>query len=164
MVAFLVLIVRVNVLVVVILVLVHALLLIGVVVVAQATHLVLSGLPFLSESVLGLPHLVVLAATEHGVVVLALIIEYFFLFQFYLLTLVPLNYFGLVLPALLVLEVVHVKFVLEVVNVSVFFDVNLVVSLQLCLESLILLLVLWLDIFETLEPLFDPLELHLSPG
>ena len=164
MVAFLVLVIRINVLIVVILVLVDALLLIGVVIVAQASHLVLSRLPLLTEPVLRLPHLIVLAASEHGVVVLALIIEYFFLLQFYLLSLVPLDYFGLVLPALLVLEVVHVELVLEVVNVGVFLDVNLVVSFELGLQSLILLLVLWLDILESLESLFDPLELHLSPG
>jgi len=67
---------------------------------------------------------------------------------------------GLLLPpSLHVLEVVHVELVLKIVNVGVLLDVDGIEAFKFGLEALVLLLVLGLDILDTLETLVHPLEL-----
>lgn len=128
-VTFLIVIILVYVLVIVVFVLVNSFLLVRVVVVAESAHLVISRLPLLAETILCLPHLVMLGATEHCIFVFAIVVEYLLLLSLLLVFLESLNDLILLLPSLLVLQVVHVQFVLEVINVGVLFDVHMIVPL-----------------------------------
>jgi hypothetical protein len=114
MITFLIIVVLIDVLVVIVFVFIDALLLfVGVLIMPQSTHLMLSRLPFLAKSILGLSHLIVLGSNEHGVVfVITLIIENFFLFGFLLLFFECFDDLILLLPTLLVLQIVHIEFVL----------------------------------------------------
>ena len=69
----------------------------------------------------------------------------------------------LLVPSLLVFQVVHVKFILEVVNVSVLFNVHRVETFEFSFKSLILFLVFWFHIFESLHTLVCSLQ-FLAPS
>jgi len=63
---------------------------------------------------------------------------------------------GFLLP-LGVFQVVHVQLVFEIVDVCVFFDVDPVETLKLRLKTFVLLLVLGLDILDTLKAFISAL-------
>ena len=109
-----------------------------------------SWLPLFAKSILSLAHLVVLSTAEHGIIIITLIIENFFLLRLLLLSLECFYYFCLLLPTLLILQIVHIKLVLQIINVGILFDVYLVVALQLSFQTLILLLIFWLHILQSL--------------
>lgn len=88
-----------------------------------------AGLPLFTESILGLPHLIVLGPAKHGVFILTIIVEYLFFLCLFLLIFECLNDLGLFLTTLLVFEVIHIKLMLQVINICVFFNVDMVVSL-----------------------------------
>ena len=60
-------------------------------------------------------------------------------------------------PSLAILQVVHIQVVLQVVNIGVLLHIGTVETLQLSLESLILLLELRLDILDALGSLISAL-------
>jgi len=70
-----------------------------------------------------------LGTSEHGIFVFAIVVEYLLLLSLLLIFLESLNDLILLLPSLLVFQVVHVQFVLEVINVGVLFDVHMIVPL-----------------------------------
>jgi len=120
--------------------------------------------PFiLCESILGLSHLVV-SSSELGIFIIFIIAENLFFFSYNLSSLVYANDLLLLLSSLRVFQVVHVKFVFQVVNVTEFFNVNSVESLQLGLKSFVFLLILWLHVLYTFESFFSAFKLLLSPG
>ena len=129
MVALFVFIILVYSLIVIVFILVDTLVIVRVVVVAQSNPLVISWLPLLAEPVLRLPHLIMFLSAKHGIFFLAIVIEYLFLFCLLLLLLEGLNDLCLLLPSLLVLQVVHIKLMLQIVDIGELFDVNVVVSL-----------------------------------
>ena len=102
MIALFILVVLVYVLIIFVLVIVDALILVGIVVVAEVAHIV-SRLPFLSEPILGLTHLVVFLSAEHCVFIFSVIVEYLFFLSLFLLLLKGFNNFCLLLPPLSVL-------------------------------------------------------------
>lgn len=163
MIAFLIVVVLIYVLIIILILIVNSFLVVGLVLVSQPAHLVLSGLPLFAEPVLRLAHLVVLGAAEHGIVIVSLVIENLLLLRLLLLSLESLYHLCLLLPALLIFQVVHVELVLQIVNIGVLLDVDLVVALELGLKALVLFLILGLDIFQSLESFFYSLQLHFSP-
>ena len=103
MIAFFILVILVYVLIIFVFIIVDAFILVGIVVVAEAAHIVVSRFPFLSEPILGLTHLVVFLSPEHSVFILSIIVEYLFFLSLFLLFLESLNNFCLLLPPLSVL-------------------------------------------------------------
>ena len=103
MIAFLIVVVLIYVLIIILVLVVNSFLVVGLVLVSEPAHLVLSGLPLFAESVLRLAHLVVLGASEHSVVIISLVIENLLLLRLLLLSLESLYHLRLLLPALLVL-------------------------------------------------------------
>ena len=79
MITFLIVIVLVYVLIVIILVFVDTFFVVRLILVSKSAHLMLSWLPLFAESVLCLAHLVVLSTSEHGVIIITLVIENLFL-------------------------------------------------------------------------------------
>ena len=102
MIAFLIVVVLIYVLIIILVLVVNSFLVVGLVLVSESAHLVLSGLPLFAESVLRLAHLVVLGAAEHSVVIISLVIENLLLLRLLLLSLKSLYHLRLLLPALLV--------------------------------------------------------------
>lgn len=102
---------------------------------------------FGSKTGLGLTHFV----ETIGVVVIFIVVvfEDFFFLGTEVLILQLGDYFFLFLAALGVLEVIHIKLVLEVVNICVLFNVDGVEAFELSLKSFILFLVLGLHILDT---------------
>lgn len=105
---------------------------------------------------LRLPHLVEVAATP------LVILENLVFLVPRVLVLQLFDHIVRLLPPLNVFEVVHIEFVLEVVNVGILLNVNVVEALKLLFETLVLLLVLRLDILDAFEPLFGTLELSAT--
>jgi hypothetical protein len=103
----LIVIILVYVLVIFILVVVYSFVLVRVVIMAQALH-VIAWLPLISKTVLRLAHLVVVLRAKHCIFILAIVVEYFFFLSLLLLLFEGLNYFSLLLPPLLILQVVHI--------------------------------------------------------
>jgi len=62
-----------------------------------------------------------------------------------------------------ILQVIHVQLVLQVVNVRVLFNIGAIETFKFSLQSLVLLLELWLDILDSLEALIGAFELDASP-
>ena len=74
-----------------------------------------------------------------------------------MLVLKLLNNFFLLGTSLAVLQVVHIKFVLKIVNIGVLFNISAIKALQFGLEPLILLLEFRLHVFNALQALISPL-------
>ena len=166
-VAALVLVILVNVLVIVLFLVFNALFLVGIVLrLKTANSFVLTRLPLaiLCKSVLSLPHLVVAGAPEHSLVLFALVVEDLFLLGLLLPVFELVNDLLLLLPALRILQVIHIQLVLQIVNVCELLDVDRVEPFELGFQTLILLLVLGLNVLDSLEPLLRPLQLLLSPS
>ena len=162
-VTFLVLVVLVNVFIIIVFIFIDTLLLfVGVIILLQTAHGVLSGLPILAHAVLRLPHLVMLRPTKNSVFFFTLIVEDLLLFGLLLLSFEGLNNLRLLLPPLLVLQVVHIKLVLQVVDVDILFNIDMVKTLKIGFKSFVFFLILRLDIFQPFQSLFHSLELHLS--
>lgn len=68
-------------------------------------------------------------AAEHCIFILAVIVEYLLLLGLLLLFLERFNDLCLLLPPLLVFQVVHIKLMLQIVDIGVLFNVDVVVSL-----------------------------------
>lgn len=147
MVTFFIVVILVYVLIIVILVFVDSLLLIGVIIMAQAAHVVITRLPFLSKSILSLAHLVMVGTAKHSILVFAVIVEYLLLLSLLLFFLECLDDLGLLLPSLLILQIVHIKLMLKVIDVGVLLNVNVVVSFEFGFQTLILFLIFWFNIF-----------------
>ena len=94
----------IDVFVVILLIFVYAFLFVRVIV----THLMLSRLPILAEALLSLAHLTMLSSSEHGVFVIALVVEDFLLFGLLLLSFEGFDTLRLLLPSLLIFQIVHV--------------------------------------------------------
>jgi hypothetical protein len=118
-------------------------------------------LPFVTESILGLTHLVV-TVLEHGILIFSFVIEDLFLFCLLLLALELINNFLLMLSSIAIFNVVNVQFVLKIINVGVLLNVGVIETLQLTLQALVLFLVFWFDVFDSLESLLSSFELLLS--
>ena len=132
------------------------------VVLLKTTHVIFSRLPLFAEAILSLPHGVV--ATEHGILIVSIIIEYLLFLGSLLLVLELVDDFLLLVSSLLVFQVILIKLVFEVIDVSEFFNIDLIVLFKLLLKSLVLFLVLRLDVLNTLEPLLGSLKLLLLSG
>ena len=68
-----------------------------------------------------------------------------------------LDYLFLLGASLAIFQVVHIKFVLKIVNIGVLLDISAVEALQFGLKPLILLLEFRLHVFNTLQALISPL-------
>ena len=138
---------------------------IGIIVVwLEPTHcvVVLAWFPVLRvEAVLGLPHLFFFVIDKHRVFVVHVVLVGA---VFLILLLFPVfdDNIILLLQSLCVLDVVRVELALQEVNVSELFNVDVVESFELRLESFVLLLVLRLDILDALEALLRSLKFLLS--
>ena len=114
----------------------------------------------LGETILSLSHLIVFSSKH--IVIISLIIEDLLLLNLLLLVLELVDDVLLVLSSLAILQVVHIKFMLQIIDVSEFFNINSVESLKLKFKMLVFLLILWLHILNTLQSLFSTLQLLLS--
>jgi hypothetical protein len=103
MITFFILVILVYVLIIFVFIIVDALILVGIVVMAEAGHIIVTRFPFLPESILGLTHLVVFLSAEHGFFILSIIVEYLFFLCLFLLLLECFNNFSLFLPPLSIL-------------------------------------------------------------
>ena len=108
-----------------------------------------------SEASLGLPHLIELRV----VLVIRIVLENLIFLVLQVLVLQFLDNLLLLGAALAILEVVHVEFILQVVDIRVLLDVSAVESLKFSLKSLVLLLELRLHVFDTLETLIRAFKL-----
>ena len=102
--------------------------------------------------------------SRHAVVIVSVIIENLFLFSLLLLTLEFVDDLLLVLSSQGVFEVIHVKLMFQIVNIGELLDVHSIESFELGLKTLILLLVFWFDVLNTLQSLLGSLKLLLSSG
>ena len=114
----------------------------------------------LSETILSLSHLIVFSSKH--IIIISLIIEDLFLLNLFLLVLELVDDVLLVLSSLVILQIVHIKFMLQIINVSEFFNIHSVESLQLKFKMFIFFLIFWLNIFNTLQSFFSTLQLLLS--
>ena len=85
---------------------------------------------FLSKSILGLTHLILL---KHLVFIFSIIIEDLFFFGFLLLTFEFINYISLFGSSLNILKVVHIELVFKVIDICELFYVNTVKSFKFVL-------------------------------
>jgi len=146
-VTFIILIILVYILIIIFIVIFDSFFFIGIFFMLKASHII-SWFPLLAETILSLSHLIVLTVTKHGLLVISIIIEYFFLFVLLLFPLEGFNDILLFLPSLRILEVVHVKLMLQVINVGELLYIDSVEFLQLSFQSFILFLILWLYVFK----------------
>lgn len=115
-------------------------------------------LPLSTEASLGLAHLI-----EFGIVLLVnVVLEDLILLVLGMLILQPFNYLLLLGTALTILQVIHIKLVLEIVDIGVLLHICAIETLQLSLKALIFLLEFGLHIFDTLEALVSTFELDSS--
>ena len=110
-----------------------------------------------SEACLGFTHFI-----ELGIIVLTVILKDLILLILQMLVLQFLNHLLLLRAALAVLQVVHVQFVFQVVDIGVLLNICAIETLQFSLESLVLFLKLRLDILDALETLVCALKLNSS--
>ena len=106
-----------------------------------------------AETSLGLAHLI-----KFGIIAIVhIILKDLILLVLQVLVLQFLDDLLLLCAPLVVLQIVHVQLILQVVNVSVLFNVSSIEAFQLGLKPLVLLLELGLDVLNALEPLVGTL-------
>ena len=115
-------------------------------------------LAFRTKASLRFTHLI-----ELGVIFFAIILEYFILLILDVLVLELLDDLLLFGSALAILQVVHIKLVFQVVNVSILLNICAIETLQLGLKPLILLLELRLDVLDSFKTLICAFQLNSSP-
>ena len=123
--------------------------------------LVIGATTLATKSSLSLTHLV-----ETGSIVsvtLVVVFENFVLECFVMVFLEPINNILLLPSPLHILQVVHVKFVLKVVNVCILLHIDGIEALQLSLKSFVFLLILGLHVLDTLQALVHSLKLLSTP-
>ena len=112
-----------------------------------------------AETSLGLAHLI-----KFGIIAIVhIILKDLILLVLQVLVLQFLDDLLLLCAPLVVLQIVHVQLILQVVNVSVLFNVSSIEAFQLGLKSLVLFLELGLDVLNALEPLVGTLQLNSAP-
>jgi len=128
-VTFIILIILVYILIIIFVIIFDSFFFVRIFFVLEASHII-SRLPFFTETILSLSHLIMLTVTKHSLLIISIIIEYFFLFVLLLFLLESFNDILLFLPSLWILQVVHIKLVLQVINVSEFLYINSVEFLK----------------------------------
>jgi len=147
-VTFIILVILVYILIIIFIVIFDSFFFIRVIFVLEASHII-SWLPFFTETILSLSHLIMLTVTKHGLLVISVIIEYFFLLVLFLFSLESFNNILLFLPSLRIFQVVHIKFMLQVINVCELLYIYSVEFFEFSFQSFILFLILWLYIFKS---------------
>ena len=126
------------------------------------TSCLLIGIAFVhlcSETLFLVTHLV-----KHcGILTFFVFFVNLFFLTLYMLLLQLIDNVFLLVPPLLVFQVVHVKFILKVVNVCVLFNVHRVETFEFSFKSLILFLVFWFHILKSLHTLVCSLQ-FLAPS
>lgn len=122
----------------------------------------ISWLPFLlAKAILCLSHLI-MVLSKHTFFIVSIIIENLFFFSFLLLTFKFINDFLLMLSSQGVFNIVHIKLVLQIINVCEFLNINGIESFKFLFKTFIFFLVFWFNIFNTLESLLSSFKFLLS--
>ena len=98
-----------------------------------------------------------------GVVIFSIILEYLILLILEMLVLELLDNLLLLGSPLAVLQVVHVQFVLQVVNVRVLLNISAIETLQFGLKAFIFFLELRLDVLNSFEAFICAFQFNSSP-
>lgn len=115
-----------------------------------------------TEAGLCLSHLVELLICAPLTSGIFIVFENFVLLVLRMFVLQPINDSLCFLLALCVFQIVHIKLIFQIVDVSVLLNVDAVVALKLCLETLVLFLVFGLNILNAFETLICSLKLLLT--